>query len=155
MSHRLTNFIDGKFVEPTGSVTYLSIISPSDEKEVAQVPLSNATHVNEAVIAAKKAFPEWSGLTLKQRAGIMFKFHYLMDHHAQELAQLIVKENGKNITEAMADVAKGNETVEWAASLPQVAGGRVLEVSKGIKCEEIRQPLGIVGAIVPFNFPGN
>jgi hypothetical protein len=58
----------------------------------------------------------------------MFKFHDLVDRHSQELAQLVVQENGKNIVEALADVAKGNETVEWAASLPQMAGGRVLEV---------------------------
>lgn len=148
----LTNFIDGKFVAPEG-VTYLPVVSPSDQTVIARVPLSTSTHVDQAVAAAKRAFPEWSGLTIKQRAGIMMKFHHLMDAHAQELAELIVRENGKNITEALADVAKGNETVEWAASLPQVAPGRILEVSRGISCQEVRQPLGVVAAIVPFNFP--
>lgn len=148
----LTNFVDGKFVAPEG-VSYLPVVSPSDETVIAHVPLSTSTHVEEAVAAAKRAFPGWSGLTIKQRAGIMMKFHHLMDVHAQELAELIVRENGKNISEALADVAKGNETVEWAASLPQVAPGRILEVSKGISCQELRQPLGVVAAIVPFNFP--
>ena len=78
--------------------------------------------------AFKVAHASWSELTIKQRAAIMFKFHDLVDRHSQELAQLVVQENGKNIVEALADVAKGNETVEWAASLPQMAGGRVLEV---------------------------
>jgi malonate-semialdehyde dehydrogenase (acetylating) / methylmalonate-semialdehyde dehydrogenase len=149
----LDNFIDGRFITPEG-VSYLPVVSPSDETIIAQVPLSNSTHVEQAVAAAKNAFPEWSGLTIKQRAAIMFKFHHLLDIHAQELAETIVRENGKNITEALADVAKGNETVEWAASLPQLANGRILEVSKGITCQEFRQPLGVVAAIVPFNFPG-
>lgn len=152
--NRLTNFVDGKFITPAGVTTYLPVVSPIDEAVIAHVPLSTAANVDEAVAAAKRAFPEWSGLTIKQRAGIMMKFHYLMDTHAQELAELIVRENGKNISEALADVAKGNETVEWAASLPQVAPGRILEVSKGISCQEIRQPVGVVAAIVPFNFPG-
>ncbi len=153
-SNRLDNFIDGKFVTPEGVTTFVPVVSPSDETVIAQVPLSTAANVDEAVAAAKRAFPEWSGLTIKQRAGIMMKFHHLMDTHSQELAELIVRENGKNLTEALADVAKGNETVEWAASLPQVAPGRVLEVSKGISCQELRNPLGVVAAIVPFNFPG-
>lgn len=70
-----------------------------------------------------------------------------------QLSKIIVRENGKNYTEAMADVAKGNETAEWATSLPQLAAGKKLEVSRGINCEEQRRPLGVVGAIVPFNFP--
>ena len=78
----------------------------------------------------------------------MFKFHSLVDEHSKELAQLIVTENGKNFVEALADVAKGNETAEWATSLPQLATGRILEVSKGITCQEKRAPLGVVAAIV-------
>ena len=90
---------------------------------------------------------------MKARAAFMFKLHMLINDNAQELAEIIVKENGKNITEALADVAKGNETAEWATGLPSIAIGRKLEVSRGIYCEEKRAPLGVVGAIVPFNFP--
>ena len=150
----LPNFINGKFVDVGKDIPHINVDSPSDGKVIAKVPMSTATSVDEAVIAGQKAFVEWKALTIKQRAAIMFKFHHLMDVHAQELAELIVKENGKNIVEALADVAKGNETVEWATSLPQMAVGRVLEVSRGITCEEIRSPLGVVAAIVPFNFPG-
>ncbi len=120
---------------------------------IAKVPLSNSGDLDRAVAAAKEAFGGWSGLTIKQRAAIMFKFHELVDAHSEELAAIIVKENGKNFTEALADVAKGNETVEWSTSLPQLAGGRTLEVSRGITCTEQRVPLGVVAAIVPFNFP--
>jgi malonate-semialdehyde dehydrogenase (acetylating)/methylmalonate-semialdehyde dehydrogenase len=153
MATKLTNFVGGKYVEVEG-VEYVPVVSPSTEETVALVPLSKASHVDEAVAIALKAFEDWSSITIKQRAAIMLKFHNLMDVHSQELAELIVKENGKNIVEALADVAKGNETVEWACSLPQLAPGRILEVSKGITCQESRVPLGVVGAIVPFNFPG-
>jgi len=131
----------------------MDVHNPSDGSKIADVPLSNAKDVAEAVKHADAAFDSWSGLTIKQRAAIMFKFHNLVNVHSQELAELIVKENGKNITEALADVAKGNETAEWATSLPQLSVGRNLDVSKGIQCLETRKPLGVVGAIVPFNFP--
>lgn len=68
-----------------------------------------------------QAFPAWAELTHKARAAIMFRFHHLMEVHADELAELVVRENGKNKTEALASVAKGNETVEWACSMPQLA----------------------------------
>lgn len=83
----------------------------------------------------------------------MLKFHALVRENAQELAELIVKENGKNLTEALADVAKGNETVEYACSLPQLCQGRQLQVSGQVYCVDRRNPLGVVASIVPFNFP--
>lgn len=83
----------------------------------------------------------------------MLKFHHLVKENAQELAELIVKENGKNITEALADVAKGNETVEYSCSLPQLAQGKTLRVSSAVTCEDRRDSLGVVASIVPFNFP--
>lgn len=83
----------------------------------------------------------------------MFRLHELIERHSEEFAEIIVRENGKNWVEARADVAKGNETVEWACSLPQLACGRTLEVSKGITCSEVRTPVGVVACIVPFNFP--
>ena len=75
------------------------------------------------------------------------------DSLPDELVDLVVRENGKNRTEALASVLKGNETVEYACSLPQVVQGRTLQVSRGITCQEVRDPLGVVACIVPFNFP--
>jgi acyl-CoA reductase-like NAD-dependent aldehyde dehydrogenase len=148
----VNNFIGGSFVPPlTGQ--YISVHDPSDTSEIGRVALSSAEHVQKAVEAAKKAFPSWSSMTIKARAAIMLKFHALVRDHAQELARLIVKENGKNITEALADVAKGNETVEYACSLPQVAQGSTLRVSSQVSCSDRRDPLGVVASIVPFNFP--
>jgi malonate-semialdehyde dehydrogenase (acetylating)/methylmalonate-semialdehyde dehydrogenase len=80
---------------------------------------------------------------------MLLQFHALVASHASELALLIVRENGKNMTEALADVAKGNETVEYACSLPQLAAGNVLQVSSGgVSCADERRPLGVVASIV-------
>jgi len=84
----------------------------------------------------------------------MLKFHALVRTHAAELARLIVLENGKNFAEALADVAKGNETVEYACTLPQLSRGNIDVVSGGgITCRDRRDPLGVVASIAPFNFP--
>jgi len=106
-----------------------------------------------AAKAAESAFPDWSSRTVKSRASILLNFHALVEKHAVELAKLIVSENGKNIAEAIAEVAKGNETVEYACSMPQLVQGRTLEVSSGVQCRDKREALGVVGCVVPFNFP--
>lgn len=148
----VNNYIGGKCVPPsTGD--YLDVNNPADFHVIGKVGLSNTSDVHDAVTAAENAFPSWSNMTIKARAAIMMKFHALVGQHAQELAELIVKENGKNITEALADVAKGNETVEYACSLPQLAQGKTLQVSGGVTCTDRRDPLGVVASIVPFNFP--
>jgi methylmalonic acid semialdehyde dehydrogenase len=148
----LENYINGQFVKVKSKGT-VDVECPATGKVLSKVPLSTKADLDEAVKHAQAAFPAWSGMTTKARAALMFKLHMLIQDNADELAGLIVEENGKNLTEALADVAKGNETAEWATGLPTVAPGRKLEVSRGINCEEHRRPLGIVGAIVPFNFP--
>ena len=128
----------------------MDVTNPATNEILSKVPLSTKQDLDAAVTHAQAAFKGWSALTMKARAAFMFKLHMLINDNAQELAEIIVKENGKNITEALADVAKGNETAEWATGLPSIAIGRKLEVSRGIYCEEKRAPLGVVGAIVPF-----
>jgi hypothetical protein len=83
----------------------------------------------------------------------MFKLHHLIEEHADELANLVVLENGKNKLEALASVSKANETVEWACSMPQIMQGKHQQVSRGITCSDERTPLGVVACVVPFNFP--
>jgi len=146
------NYISGGFVPPS-TKNYLDVINPSDSKTIGKVALSAACDVDKAVKAAHLAFSSWSCQTIKQRAAVLMKFHALVKENAQELADLIVQENGKNITEALADVAKGNETVEWACSLPHLSAGNALRVSGQVSCTDRRDPLGVVAAIVPFNFP--
>ncbi|TMW59082.1 hypothetical protein Poli38472_007227 [Pythium oligandrum] len=146
------NLLNGTFV-PASSGAYVDVLSPSTGEVIGQCALSTPEDVDAAVANAKSAFPEWSKLTIKSRAAIMFKFHALMNQHADELADIVVQENGKNKMEALASVMKGNETVEYACSLPQLAQGKTLQVSRGITCEELREPLGVVASVVPFNFP--
>ncbi|GMI37493.1 hypothetical protein TrCOL_g7520 [Triparma columacea] len=146
------NWINNAEVEPK-SGEYMDVTSPSTGEAIGKCAVSNSADVEAAIAGASSAFPAWSGLTMKARAGIMLKFYSLVKAHADTLAECIVKENGKNITEGLADVAKGLETVEYAISLPQVAQGKSLTVSRGINCTDTRRPLGVVAAIVPFNFP--
>ena len=146
------NYINGTFVTPTTG-SYMQVLSPSTSGTVGSVAVSAKADVDAAVSAASAAFPAWSSLTMKSRAAMMLKFHALIREHAQELAEFIVLENGKNLTEALADVAKGNETVEYACSLPQLAQGKTLRVSGAVSCCDRRDPLGVVASIVPFNFP--
>jgi acyl-CoA reductase-like NAD-dependent aldehyde dehydrogenase len=147
------NFIQGKYQPSSSSNHYLPVISPVDNTQVGNVCISNAADVDMAVACAQGAFPGWSGLTMKARASIMFRFQHLMEIHAEELAQLVVRENGKNIAEARASVAKGNETVEWACGLPQMAQGKILQVSRGVTCSDMREPIGVVASVSPLNFP--
>ena len=95
---KVNNFIGGKFLPPN-SGKYLKIDSPLDGSVIGSVALSDKEDVKSAVSAAALAFPSWSGLTIKSRAAIMLKFHSLVKQNANELAELIVMENGKNITE--------------------------------------------------------
>mmetsp|Transcript_17915 Transcript_17915/g.24672 ORF Transcript_17915/g.24672 Transcript_17915/m.24672 type:complete len:560 (-) Transcript_17915:355-2034(-) len=148
----VNNYINGSFVPPAKS-SYLPVTSPTTSKQVGSVALSGKEDVEAAVAAASAAFPSWSKLTIKSRVAIMLKFHNLVRENATELAKLIVLENGKNMTEALADVAKGNETVEYACSLPQLAQGKTLQVSREVSCMDRRDALGVVTSIVPFNFP--
>jgi malonate-semialdehyde dehydrogenase (acetylating)/methylmalonate-semialdehyde dehydrogenase len=146
------NYINGAFCPPS-SGEFLDVINPANDAVIGKVAVSTVDDVNQAVDMAQKALESWSNMTIKARAAVMLRFHGLIRDHAQELAELIVLENGKNITEALADVAKGNETVEYACSLPQLAQGRTLQVSGQVYCQDRRQPLGVIASIVPFNFP--
>lgn len=102
MTPQIHNYINADFVPPeTGK--FQPIENPANGDTIGQVGVSSAKDVNDAVKAAEAAFPVWSNLTTKSRAGIMMKFHALIKEHADELADLIVVENGKNKTEALAD----------------------------------------------------
>ena len=126
---------------------------PGTGEVIGTVAMSDASDVDAAVAAAQAAQPAWAAMTSKERAAIMMKWHYLIDENIEELSELLILENGKNKTEAVGDVAKGNETVEWACSMPQLLQGKTLEVSSGVVCHDVRDPLGVVACIVPFNFP--
>ena len=145
------NYIDGKLIDHQGK--FQDLISPLDGSHISQVPLSASESLDLAVNAARKAFPGWAALTLKERVQVFYEYRHLLDKNRQELTELVHLENGKTLEEAAAEVAKSIELTEFACSLPQLVTGEVMEVSKGVECRTERRPLGVVASITPFNFP--
>src|SRR5689334_10756845 len=148
----ILNYINGKFVKPHSTRT-LDVVSPIDGAPLSKVPMSSALDLDDAVAAAKSAFPAWSKMPIKERVQVFFRYKYLLEKASKELADLCSEENGKTYGEAMAEIEKCIELTEFACSLPQLVTGEVLEVSKGVECRTEHVPLGVVASIVPFNFP--
>lgn len=146
------NYINGKFVDAL-SLRTLDVISPIDGNLLSKVPMSTAKDLDDAVKAAKAAFPKWSRMPIKERVQVFYRYRYLLEKHLKELSELVQEENGKTYSEATAEVEKSIELTEFACSLPQLVTGEVLEVSKGVECRTEHVPLGVVASIVPFNFP--
>ncbi|MEO5500614.1 MAG: CoA-acylating methylmalonate-semialdehyde dehydrogenase [Ginsengibacter sp.] len=146
------NFINGKW-QAAGSGKYLDVCSPLDGNILSKVCLSNASDLQDAVTAAKKAFTSWSITPVKERVQVFYKYKALLERDLDELTALCSEENGKTLSEARAEVEKSIELAEFACSLPQLVTGELLEVSRGIECRTEHAPLGIVASIVPFNFP--
>ena len=148
---QVKNFIDGEF--DRNGQTSMDIISPIDGKIISTLPLSSSVDVDKAVIAAKNAFPAWSGLTLKERIQIFFKYRSLLEVNMEELTKLVQLEKGKTYPEAKAEVMKSMELCEFAVSMPQIIANEIQEVSRGVECRIEKKPLGVVASITPFNFP--
>jgi malonate-semialdehyde dehydrogenase (acetylating) / methylmalonate-semialdehyde dehydrogenase len=110
--------------------------------------------VSEAVRAAREAFPKWRETPVVQRARFLFKFKSLLEQNFEEIARLVTQENGKTIDEARGSLRRGLENVEHACGMPALMMGDALEdISSGIDCEYVRQPMGVFAAVTPFNFP--
>ena len=148
---QIRNYIGGAFA--TADLPAVDVFDPSAGVVISRVPMSGVRELNEAVGAARQAFPAWSALPIKERVQVFFRYKALLEKHIDELAALITEENGKIAGEARAEILKAAELCEFACSLPQIATGEVLEVSRGVECRIERFPLGIVAAITPFNFP--
>lgn len=146
------NYIGGQFLNASSSRT-IDVISPVDGALLSTVPMSTAEDLNAAVEAAKKAFPAWSRLPIKERVQVFFRYKTLLEKNLEELARLCSEENGKTYGESVAEIEKCIELTEFATSLPQLVTGEILEVSKGVECRTEHVPLGVVASIVPFNFP--
>lgn len=147
----IKNWIGGEFVESAGERT--DVLSPLDGSVLSRVPLSTPADVDNAVQKAAVAFRDWSQRTIKQRAQVAYRYRELLLAHQDELSQLIHEEHGKTLAESRAELVRAIEVTEFACSLPQLAAGEVLEVSRGVECRMDRVPLGVVASIVPFNFP--
>ena len=148
----IQNFINGQFVAPESNRT-LKVISPIDGTLLSTVPMSSNKDLSNAVEAARAAFPKWSKTPIKERVQVFFRYKTLLEKNIQELAALCSEENGKTISESIAEIEKCIELTEFATSLPQLITGELLEVSRGVECRTEHVPLGVVASIVPFNFP--
>src|SRR3989339_1246445 len=136
-----------------GSGNTLDVYSPVNGEIISKVFLSTYEAIDKAVKTAREAFTFWSETPIKERAQIFFKYKTLLEKNLNELAELIHDENGKTISESIAEIEKSIEVTEFACSLEQLAAGEVMEVSKGVECRAERFPVGVVACITPFNFP--
>ena len=149
----INHFIDGKLTPGTSEIKS-KVYDPSIGEQKSEVFLGNKSDIDEAVKVAKKAFGNWSLKPPLQRARIMFKFKNLIEKNSEEITKIIVKEHGKVYEDAKGSLQRGLEVVEFACGIPQVLKGEFSEnVGTNVDSWSIRQPLGVVAGITPFNFP--
>ena len=153
MSDTLTHFVGGQHT-PGTSGDFQDVFNPATGEPHTQVPLANAADVKAAIASAQAAFPSWSATPPAKRAAVMFKYRELLISHSDEIAELVSREHGKTLDDAKGELARGIEVVEFACGIPQVLKGEFSEsVAGGVDTHSIRQPLGVVAGITPFNFP--
>jgi malonate-semialdehyde dehydrogenase (acetylating)/methylmalonate-semialdehyde dehydrogenase len=149
----LQNFVGGHWVAAVAAGR-LDVPDPSDGSLLARVPRSEAADVDVAVHAARVAFPAWREIPVAERARHILTLRTLLEAHAEELACTVSRENGKTLDEARGSVRRGIEATEFAASAPTTMQGYFLEdVSHGVDTTLLRQAVGVVVGITPFNFP--
>ncbi|CUV09698.1 Methylmalonate-semialdehyde dehydrogenase [hydrothermal vent metagenome] len=146
------NWVTGNY-QNSNSGNTISVISPYFDKEIATVPDSNYSDLDNAVISAKKVFPEWASRGIRDRTDVMFNLKSIMEKNLEELAHLIALDNGKTIDDAKGSILRGKEVVEFATSLPSLLSGDSSAVGAGVTCTMTHEPLGVVAGITPFNFP--
>ncbi len=127
---------------------------PATGEEQATVAFAGVAEVDSAIASAKAAFVEWRASALSRRTEVLFRFRDLIDTNRQQIAQLLTAEHGKTLPDAIGEVARGLENIEFACGVPQLLkGGYSEQASRGLDVYQIRQPLGVVAGITPFNFP--
>ena len=149
----LQNYVNGSWKQ-SATKDYADVLNPASAQVLARTPLSTLADVDAAVQAAAAAFPAWRRTPPGERVQYLFKLKYLLEENLDELSRLITQENGKTFAEAKAELRRGIENVEVACGIPMMMQGFNLEdVTPGVDEMQIRQPLGVVAAITPFNFP--
>jgi malonate-semialdehyde dehydrogenase (acetylating)/methylmalonate-semialdehyde dehydrogenase len=153
MTETLYHWVDGRRVDGR-SGRFSDVTDPATGEVTASLPLASAEEAAEVIAAAKAAFPGWRDTALARRTRILFRFRELLDERAGELAAIITAEHGKVLSDAAGEVARGQEVVEFACGAPHLLKGSATEnASTNVDVASIRQPLGVVGIISPFNFP--
>jgi malonate-semialdehyde dehydrogenase (acetylating)/methylmalonate-semialdehyde dehydrogenase len=149
----IRHWIGGASVAGTSGRTG-PVFNPATGRQTGAVDLASAAEVDAAVKAASAAFPAWRAVSLSRRAELFFRIRQLVDEHREDIARILTAEHGKVLSDAMGEVARGLEVVEYACGIPTLLkGGFSEQASTGIDVYSIRQPLGVVAGITPFNFP--
>jgi malonate-semialdehyde dehydrogenase (acetylating) / methylmalonate-semialdehyde dehydrogenase len=149
----ITHYINGAKVD-TSSGRYADVFNPALGEPCARVALGTADEVDAAVAAASAAFPSWSATPPLTRARVLFKYLQLCQQHTDEFAAMLTREHGKTFSDAQGEVARGIEMIEFAVGIPQLLKGEFTDqISRGIDAWSMRQALGVVAGITPFNFP--
>lgn len=151
---QLLNYVNGQW-QRSGASEYLGVMNPATAQAISQVPMSPGAEVEAAVQAALEAFPEWRRTPAGQRIQPLFKLKALLEEHRADLSRIITNECGKTYQESYAEMQRAIENVEVACGIPMLMQGVNNEdIAQGIDEHMFRQPLGVVAAITPFNFPG-
>jgi malonate-semialdehyde dehydrogenase (acetylating)/methylmalonate-semialdehyde dehydrogenase len=151
--HEVLNYIGGKWERPL-SPPGLEVINPATGERLTVSPAGGQGDVDAAVRAASAAFPEWRSTPPAERIQYLFRLKQLLEEHFDEIARITTTENGKTLAESRGELRRGVENVEVACGIPMLMQGYNLEdVARGIDESMFRQPLGVVAAITPFNFP--
>jgi len=154
MAKQTLNYINGKWT-PSDATNFFEVINPANNTLLTRVPLSPAAEVDTAVQAAQTAYETWRRTPPVKRIQYLFKFKELLEENIDELARIITDEAGKTYKESIGELRRGIENVEVACGIPMMMQGTTSEdIATGIDEMMIRQPLGVVAAITPFNFPG-
>ncbi|WP_308515825.1 CoA-acylating methylmalonate-semialdehyde dehydrogenase [uncultured Varibaculum sp.] len=153
MVKQLQHWINGEYAQgkPSGEI---KIEDPALGEVVATVPSASSEDLDHAVEIAKKAQKEWANLSLAKRVDIMFKMRHLVLENQDKMAQLIVQEHGKNYSDAIGEIQRGRETLDYACGInANMKGEHSYQISTGVDIFTVRQPVGVVAGICPFNFP--
>jgi malonate-semialdehyde dehydrogenase (acetylating)/methylmalonate-semialdehyde dehydrogenase len=150
---RVHHWIGGQVVAGTSGRTG-PVFNPAIGEQAAEVDFASIDEIDAAVAAAKQAFPAWRSLSLSRRSEILFRIRQVVDAHREDIARHLTREHGKVLSDAMGEVARGLEVIEFACGIPNLLKGEFSEqASSGVDVYSIRQPLGVVAGITPFNFP--
>jgi malonate-semialdehyde dehydrogenase (acetylating)/methylmalonate-semialdehyde dehydrogenase len=153
MTTEISHFIDGARVAGRSGRT-ADVFNPSTGEVAAHVPMASAAEVDDAVTVAAAAQKEWAAWNPQRRARVLMKFVELVNENADELAQLLSLEHGKTVADSRGDIQRGIEVIEFAIGIPHLLKGEYTEgAGGGIDVYSMRQPLGVVAGITPFNFP--
>lgn len=148
----ITNFLNNEFV-PSNTSEWIDVKDPATNRLVTRVPQSTKEEMEAAVTSAEKAFISWKSTSIMSRQQVIFRLVALIRENMDRLAANIVLEQGKTFADAKGDVLRGLQVVETAYGITTQMTGEVLEVAKDMETRSYREPLGVVAAICPFNFP--